>query len=138
VLGATCRGQWAPALQTSDLAPRLPSERAVLCFLTDEYHDFSHEPLNLPTRGVRQPRFRERMLAVASKGLEEAAQEPEHGDPLQLVAALGNRDVALRLDERLETMGVTQRLRRQRRHCLAESDVRLGERSCMLLVAECA
>jgi hypothetical protein len=73
------------------------------------------------------------MLAIASVGVEQPSEESDHRDALQLVPALCDRDIALRRDQRLESVRVTQRLCRERCHRLAEPDVGLGEGMRVLL-----
>jgi hypothetical protein len=102
-------------------------------FVADETHHLAHQSLQLDTRLVRKPRLRQRVLAVAAVGVEQPPEESDHRNALQLIPALRGRDITLRPDQRLESMCVAQRLCRERRDRLTEPDIRLGERTRVLL-----
>ena len=68
------------------------------------------------------------MILAGSVAVEQAPQECDECDALELRAATRVLVIIARPQQRLEAMGVAERLRRERGNHLAEADVALGER----------
>ena len=68
------------------------------------------------------------MVLAGGVAVEEAAQERHECDPLELRPTPRILTVIVRAEQRLESVGIAQRLGRERRDHLTESDIALRER----------
>src|SRR3982750_3276966 len=102
--------------------------RSALVFLVEDLHGDGHEPLQLLVRGSRQEGLRPAVLLALRISVQQATEEADECDALELRPALRDGDVLLAPQQCLESVRIAKRLRREGRDGLAESDVRIAER----------
>jgi len=84
--------------------------RSALCFFLEHLHRHGDEPLELLVCRLRQERLGPRVVFALGVAIEQAAQESNKCDALELRLALSDGDVLLAVEQRLETVRVAQRL----------------------------
>src|SRR4029079_7299280 len=107
-----------------------------LGFLVEDLHGDRHEPLELLVRGARQERFGPALVLALRVAVEQAAEEADECDALELRAALRDRDVLLAPQQRFEAVRVAERLGGERGDRLAEAHVGVAERLRLALRAQ--
>lgn len=91
-------------------------------------HRHADETIQLFAGCFRQQAFRPGLIVTGRVAVQEAPEERDHGDTLQVTSPLGRCGVLLITHDRLEAMRVEQRFRGQRRDHLTEPNVRFRER----------
>jgi hypothetical protein len=109
---------------------------SALGFLVEHLHRDGHEPLELLVGGTREQRFRPALLLAFRVAIEQATQEADERDAMQLGAALRHGDVLLAAEQGLEAVRVAQRLCRERCDRLREAHVGVAERLGVTFGAE--
>jgi len=108
-------------------AARAARRFTALGFLLNDGHRDADQPVELVGRGARQQPFGPGALALAERR-EQAAQERQQRDALELHAPHGLTGLLLPLCQTLVAVRVAQGLRRDRGDHLHESHILVGER----------
>ena len=91
-------------------------------------HRDAYEAVELFAGRFGQKTLGPRLVVARRVAVEKPPEERHERDALEVAAFLRGERVFLVAHHRLEPVRVEERLRRERRDDLAESDVRLGER----------
>jgi len=91
-------------------------------------HRDAYEPVELLGRRLGQQAFGPCLIVGRRVAVEQAPEERDERDPLQVAPFLRTQRVLLVAHHRFEAVRVEQRFRRERGDDLAEADVGLGER----------
>ena len=130
--GLISQRQEQPARAASHQPPsnRFPfpvSRSLSLRFFLEHLHGNGDEPVQLIVRCAGQERLCPHVIFASRVAVEQPAQECHQRDAFELRAPPRVLTVIGRSQQRLEAMGVAERLRRERGDHLAEADVALGE-----------
>jgi len=99
-----------------------------LGFLFEHLHGHGDQPVQLIVRRPGQQRLGPQVVLAGGVAVEQAAQERHQCDTLELRSTPRILTVIVRAEQRLESVCIAQRLGRERRDHLTESDITLRER----------
>ena len=99
-------------------------------------HGDGHESLELLVRSLGQQRLRPDVIVAFGVAVEQAANERDECDALEIRAPAVERRVFLIAQQCFEAMRVSQRLRGERGHHLTEANVAVRERLGITVGAE--
>ena len=107
-----------------------------LRFFLQDLHGNGNQPIQLVIRCPRKQRLGPEVVFACGVPVEQATEERDQRNPLELRAAARFLPIVVRAEQGLEAVRVAQRFRGERRDHLTEANVALGERLGLTLRAQ--